>query len=164
MDDVRKLSLVGSATFLETFAGILAGDAIVDHCGKAHSQDAYKQALGSGGFAWLAEVAPEAGPVGYALLCRPELPGASQDGSDAELKRIYLLSKFQGKGIGAALLEQAIESARHRGARRLLLGVYSGNTGAQEFYRRAGFSFQTSRRFRVGSEYYDDNVLSMILT
>lgn len=164
LEDAPRLALVGSATFLETFAGILAGDAIVDHCAKAHTAEAYEQALRSGSLAWLAEVEPEAGPIGFALLGQPDLPGASQDGSDLELKRIYLLSKFQGQGIGAALMQEAAASARHKGARRLLLGVYANNTRAQQFYRKVGFSFLTSRRFRVGLNEYDDRVLALPLT
>lgn len=164
LDDVGRLALVGSATFLETFGGILAGEAIVDHCAKAHSAKAYEQALRSDALAWLAEVDPEACPIGFALLGPPDLPGASHDGSDLELKRIYLLSKFQGEGIGAALIREAVASARRKCATRLLLGVYAGNTHAQEFYRKAGFSFLTSRRFRVGSKDYDDTVLALSLS
>ena len=35
-DDAAALALIGAATFLETFAGILDGDAIVAHCAAKH--------------------------------------------------------------------------------------------------------------------------------
>ena len=163
IDDVRRLAQIGSATFLETFAGILDGGAIIDHCERAHSTASYSDYLAAGAQAWLAEVAPGAAPVGYALLGRPDLPGASQDGSDLELKRIYLLSKYQGEGIGAALMGEAISEARKAGARRLWLGVYADNERAQTFYRKLGFSDEGARRFRVGSKEYDDMVFALSL-
>lgn len=162
-EDARRLAQVGSATFLETFAGILDGGAIVHHCEHAHSAGAYGEALRNGGLAWLAEIDPDGAPIGFALVTRPDLPGASCDGSDLELKRIYLLSKFQGQGIGAALMQEAVSAARALGARRLLLGVYAQNVRAQAFYRNIGFSELTSRRFRVGSKEYDDTVFVLPL-
>ena len=37
--DAQALALVGAATFLETFAGVLDGQAIVAHCEQAHDPD-----------------------------------------------------------------------------------------------------------------------------
>lgn len=161
--DVRALAYVGSATFLETFAGVLDGRAVLDHCERAHSASAYTKLLDAGGRAWLGEVQPGTAPIGFALLTSPDLPGVSEDGSDLELKRIYLLSKFHGRGVGAALMQAAVAAAREKGAGRLLLGVYAGNEHAQSFYRKRGFVQVASRRFRVGSKEYDDNVFALRL-
>ncbi len=35
--DAETLALVGAATFLQTFAGVLDGAAVVAHCAAAHS-------------------------------------------------------------------------------------------------------------------------------
>jgi diamine N-acetyltransferase len=75
-DDADALALVGSATFLETFAGVLAGAAIVEHCARANSAQAYRTYLERGAKAWLAEIDPGAAPIGFALLTAPDLPGA----------------------------------------------------------------------------------------
>ena len=79
---------------------------------------------------------------------------------DLELKRIYLLGRFQGGGSGAALLAAAIEEATRRGAERLLLGVHGGNDAAIGFYRHQGFTQIGVRKFRVGASDYDDLVLT----
>jgi len=159
-DDTAALALVGAATFLETFAGVLAGDAIVAHCARAHTPRAYADHLAAGAKAWLAELDPGAAPVGFALLTPADLPGA-QDG-DVELKRIYALSRFHGGGIGAALMAAVIDAAA--GAKRLLLGVYAGNVRAIAFYRKQGFDPVGERRFDVGGTLYDDLVLARPLT
>ena len=160
VEDVDRLALIGAATFLETFAGILDGGAIVEHCRAEHSAAAYLRYLESGATAWLAEAAEGAAPIGFALLGSSSLPGTDPDGGDLELKRIYSLSHFHGKGVGVALMGLALEHATEAAARRLLLGVYAGNARALAFYRKQGFAPIGGRRFQVGAREYDDIVLA----
>lgn len=161
--DEDALALVGQATFLETFSGVLDGAAIVDHCRAAHVSVQYRQWLeDSSCRIWLAEVTPGNAPVGYLVLAPPDLPLADAS-RDLELKRIYLLGRYHGGGAGKRLLAQALEHARSVGAARLLLGVYAGNESAIGFYRRQGFSHLTARKFNVGGRAYDDQVLSLPL-
>lgn len=155
-DDAAALALVGGATFLETFAGILAGDAIVAHCGRQHTAEAYRALLAKGARAWLAELDPSNAPIGFALLTAPDLPGAQP--GDIELKRIYALSRFHGGGMGRALMTAVL--AATAGFERLLLGVYAGNDRAIAFYRKHGFEPIGERRFDVGGTLYDDLVLA----
>lgn len=162
--DENALALVGQATFLETFAGVLDGAAIIDHCRKAHSAEQYSRWLGDPDAAvWLAEAAPGNTPVGYMVVARPELPMADVS-RDLELKRIYLLGRYQGGGVGKRLLGQAVEHATLAGAARLLLGVYAGNASALGFYRQQGFLNLTERQFNVGGRVYDDHVMSLVLS
>ena len=160
--DEAALAVVGQATFLETFAGVLDGSAIIEHCRTAHSAVQYGQWLSDPGCAaWLA-YAPGGAPVGYALLARPDLPSADPD-RDLELKRIYLLARYHGGGTGKRLLAEAVRFARDAGAARLLLGVYAGNQAAIGFYRRQGFVELARRRFNVGGRAYDDQVMGLPL-
>lgn len=155
-DDASALALIGAATFLETFAGILDGDAIVSHCAAQHTEAAYRALLCAGARAWIAEAQPGGAPIGFALIGKPDL-AAALDG-DIELKRIYSLSRFHGSGLGAGLMKQALEAAR--GYRRLLLGVYARNERALAFYRKQGFADLGTRQFNVGGKLYDDLVLA----
>ena len=161
--DSAALALIGATTFLETFAGVLAGDAIVAHCARAHVPQAYADYLAGGASAWLTELGPGNAPIGFALLTAADLPGARE--GDVELKRIYTLSRFHGRGIGAALMDAALDAAKAaKGAERLLLGVYAGNSRAIAFYRKQGFEPIGERRFDVGGTLYDDIVLAKPLT
>jgi ribosomal protein S18 acetylase RimI-like enzyme len=161
--DVAALSLVGAATFLESFAGILDGANILEHCAYKHSEKSYRAALASTqAAAWLAEA--RGAPVGYAMVTPPtELPVPLEPG-DLELKRIYLLSRFHGTGTGVHLMEQASEFARASGAGRLLLGVYAENKRALSFYRRQSFTEVGTRTFHIGSGTYHDLILALQLT
>lgn len=154
-DDANALALIGSATFLEAFAEVIEGRDIVAHGASAHSAEAYRKYLASGGAAWLAETSLGA-PIGYALNTVPDLPGM-QDG-DRELKRIYVLSRWHGSGLAAALMERSITEAS--GYSRLLLGVYKHNERALAFYTKHGFAPIAERTFRVGQTDHEDLVLA----
>ncbi|NUO76032.1 GNAT family N-acetyltransferase [Lysobacter sp. 5GHs7-4] len=162
--DEAALALVGQASFLETFAGILGGRDIVQHCERAHAPSVYRAWLDDPACAlWLAEAEPGDAPVGYAVVAPAQLPLADLAADDLELKRIYLLSRFHGGGWGKRLLAAAVAHARAAGARRLLLGVYAGNAAAIGFYERAGFRAVGTRSFNVGGRDYDDRILSLAL-
>lgn len=161
--DEAALALVGQATFLETFAGILGGSDIVAHCAKAHTAEIYRTWLADPSHAlWLAESSPGNAPIGYMVIAPPQLP-IPDTSNDVELKRIYLLSKFQGGGVGKRLVSVAIKHSSSVPAKRLLLGVYAHNHSAIAFYERAGFSKLGDRKFNVGGKDYDDNIMGMSL-
>lgn len=155
-EDVDALALVGAATFLDTYAGAVDGDALIAHCAEHHSAAAYRTYLNAGAQAWLVELAPGGAPIGYALACSPELEQAQP--GDWELKRIYLLSRFHGCGASAALLDRVVASCGDHS--RLLLGVKNDNTRALHFYRKHGFAEIGTRSFQVGAHRYDDLVLA----
>ncbi|HEY0263483.1 MAG TPA: GNAT family N-acetyltransferase [Granulicella sp.] len=161
LKDSAALALVGAATFLESFAGILDGEAIVAHCARQHSIETYNKYLSQPECRiWLAETRTGAAPVGYVMLAAPDLPLPSVGTEDIELKRIYLFSRFHGKGAGQHLLNQAIEGAIALGKKRLLLGVYRENARALAFYRRNRFMEVGVRRFTIGTRQYDDLILA----
>ncbi|MCJ2187025.1 GNAT family N-acetyltransferase [Novosphingobium beihaiensis] len=155
-DDADALALISGATFLESFAGVVDGGAIVSHCGRELSAGTYRALFEKGARAWLAEVEPGHAPIGYALLCAPELDQAQP--GDLELKRIYVLERFHGTVIGSALMRRVCEAAQ--GAARLLLGVKQDNNRALAFYRKHGFETIGTRSFVVGGKTYDDFVLA----
>lgn len=157
--DAAALALVGQATILETYAEVLPLEGLLAHCTQQHGQALYTDWLARPDHRlWLAETATGA-PVGYAALTPPDLPVVSGPG-DVELRRIYLLHRFQGGRLGAALMRTATSSARQAGFTRLLLSVYGDNAGALGFYARQGFVQVGEHRIRVGGLDYDDLILA----
>jgi len=163
-DDAASLALVGAATFLDSFAGTLDGSDIVAHCRAQHAVDVYHDYLARAtARIWLAVVSPGDAPVGYLILDAASLPVEAPHPDDVEIKRVYLLHRFRGSGVGAELMWLAIHAARSREARRVVLGVYSGNARAIAFYERHGFRQIGTRRFRVGTREYDDYMMGLEL-
>ncbi len=159
-EDALPLSVVGTATFLESYAGVIDGSALVRHCGELQSVAAYDKALADSAQAlWLAELDPGRAPVGYLHMTKPDLPVETRDG-DLEIKRIYVLATQQRAGLGRLLLNAAALFAREQRARRILLGVYKKNAAALAFYDRVGFERVGERAFDVGGVTYQDWVLA----
>ena len=165
--DEEALSLIGQATFLEAFAGTLRGIDILEHCRHKHSPELYRSWLADARIdSWLAEVRQGAAAVGYLVMMgagSADLPLVDLNERDAEIRRIYLLPRFQGQGLGRALMRAARERAQQRGARRLVLGVYSGNHAAIGFYESEGFRRAGRRTFRVGQTDCEDLILVQAL-
>ena len=162
-DDAQSLALVGAATFLESYSGVIDGQAIVDHCAEKHTVATYQEALvRSDNALWLAEQAPGRAPVGYLHLTTPDLPVDLLPG-DVEIKRIYVLASLYRSGLGKRFVEAAIHNAQSVNAPRLLLGVYAKNDRALAFYDRMGFEKIGTRQFDVGGRIYDDWVLGKSL-
>ena len=162
--DEVALALVGQATFLETFAGILVGRDILTHCANAHSAEIYRTWLADPSYAlWLAEVTPGNAPIGYMVVAPAQLPLPDITSDDLELKRIYLLGKFRGGGIGKRLVTAAVTHSISSRAKRLLLGVYAHNDWAIAFYERVGFRKLGTRKFNVGDQDYDDDIMGLAL-
>ncbi len=160
LEDAEALALVGAATFLEAFAGVLPGDAILAHAARHHIPAVYTKYLADHRVqTWLAVMENGGAPVGYSMLTPPDLPLQDLTPEDVELKRIYLFSKFQGSGIGQQLMDVAVNAARNRGASRLLLGVYAKNWRALRFYERNHFRRIGVRTFTVGTLVCDDYIL-----
>jgi ribosomal protein S18 acetylase RimI-like enzyme len=82
---------------------------------------------------WLASVGDE---VAGCVALR-ELHGGSI--RSAELKRMYVRSKFRSKGIGQALLEAAQLHAQACNYAELYLDTMATMTGAARLYERNGF-------------------------
>jgi ribosomal protein S18 acetylase RimI-like enzyme len=56
-----------------------------------------------------------------------------------EMKRLYVVSNFQGKGIGKSLIDRVIEEAKNLGYAKMRLDTLPQMASAQKLYRRLGF-------------------------
>jgi GNAT superfamily N-acetyltransferase len=115
------------------------------------------------GAAWLLEAQPGDAPVGYAVLAPADVPVPDPRDDDLEIKRIYLLQPFQGAGWGRRLMDAAVQGARERGAKRLLLGVWTVNEDALKFYAHYGFTLAGKRQFWIGATECSDHLLALAL-
>jgi ribosomal protein S18 acetylase RimI-like enzyme len=72
----------------------------------------------------------------------------NDDAHTAELQRLYVYSRAQGKGLGKQLIHLCIDTATRQGVRALYLGVWEQNFRAQTLYASFGFE-------RVGEHFFD---------
>jgi ribosomal protein S18 acetylase RimI-like enzyme len=78
------------------------------------------------------------GPDGLAVLRFREAIWA--DALECYLAELYVLPQRRGRGLGRALMEAAIETARAEGATHMDLGTGEDDTAARALYESLGFS------------------------
>jgi ribosomal protein S18 acetylase RimI-like enzyme len=77
-------------------------------------------------------------PDGIAVLrFRPSM---YSDTLDAHLEELYVAPERRGQGIGRALLEAAMTTARETGAARMDIGTSEDDTAALGLYESSGFT------------------------
>ncbi len=78
-----------------------------------------------------------AGPDGLALLrFRPSLWSETLD---CYLEELYVVPGRRGQGLGRALMEAAMDTAREEGAAYMDLGTAETDTAARALYEKLGF-------------------------
>jgi ribosomal protein S18 acetylase RimI-like enzyme len=97
-------------------------------------------------------------PFGYIKLGPITLP-VQPSVPALELKQLYLLKEWHGRGAANALVDWAVAEAAHRGARELYLSVYTENWRARRFYERFGFVFHAPYVFMVGDHPDEDMIM-----
>lgn len=80
-----------------------------------------------------------------------------------ELKQLYTAPGATGGGIGAALMDWALATAKAHGADEVQLSVWSGNDGAQRFYQRHGFEKVADIHFWVGEQRDDEFLFARMI-
>lgn len=99
--------------------------------------------------------------LGYAMTGPCKLPVEGISDTAYELQRIYLLPACKGRGIGTALLEDALRFCRDKAASDVYVGVWAENTAAQAFYRRHGFVHIGNYHFMVGEQADDEWIMRL---
>ena len=104
----------------------------------------------------------EGKPLGFVNLGPPNFPIETPPGT-IELRQIYVLEHATGQGVGAALMDWAIDRAQVSGARHLQLSVYIDNARARRFYEKRGFAVIVSYTFMVGNHADEDIIMRAAL-
>ena len=147
--DAEALCEIGRATFVETFGHLYPPDDLAQFLDEAYGLERTRADLADPNKAsWIVEA--DGRPVGHALAGPCELPHPEVGPHDGELKRLYLLRSYQGGGTGSRLLAQTLGWLEAQGFRRIWIGVWSENHGAQRLYANAGFERVGEYEFAVG--------------
>ena len=89
--------------------------------------------------------------------------GAIKGCGSTEITTFYVQPRHHGKGIGKALLAQALDQCRACGAESVWLTTNSENTPAIGFYEAMGFTQIGVTPFRIHDQAYENKVFSLTL-
>lgn len=150
--DVPALAALGRDSFRAAFEHLYDPADLSAFLAETYAEDAVAAELASPNcVVRLAEDA--AGLAGYCKMRRSsKLAPHSDAANPIELGQLYTAPGRTGQGIGAALMDWALDLARSEGHDAVLLSVYSENFGAQRFYARYGFAKIADITFRVGNQ------------
>jgi ribosomal protein S18 acetylase RimI-like enzyme len=146
--DAEQLARLGAETFTETFGHLYPQRDLTVYLQNNHAPAHYAAWATDPTYAvFIAERRGQA--IGYALAGPCQLPHPDVTINCGELRRLYVRRSAQGLGLGRRLLDEALNWLERPG-RRLWLGVWSENHGAQRLYARYGFTAVGRYEFSVG--------------
>jgi GNAT superfamily N-acetyltransferase len=159
-EDAALMAEISRRTFSETFGHLYSPENLAAFLAKLN-EDTWRSELEDSAYS-ARIVEAEGEPIAFAKMAPPSLPFEPR-GPSAELRQIYVLEPWQGRGIAQELMAWAIAEARKRGARDLYLSVFVDNHRARRFYERYGFTFVGTYAFMVGDHEDEDHVLRLAL-
>lgn len=156
-EDLQIIRDIAANIWPETFAAILSPEQIKYMMQMMYAPEVMEKEF-AGDFHF--EIVRINGvPAGYFSWSPYHIPGC------AKLHKLYLLSKFHGKGIGSAMLAQVEKRAADAGFTKLRLNVNKYNERAKKAYLRNGFVIAESVKIDIGSNFYmDDFVMEKPIT
>ena len=137
--EAQALSDMAKLTFYDTFTGTCT-EADMQHFLETYFnlQQTQKELNNPDDFFYFAEA--DGVPVGYLRIMEDYRSFELMEQWKAlEVKRIYVLKEFQGKGIAQALMNLALDFAMTNKYEVVWLGVWEHNNRAQKFYWKYGF-------------------------
>ncbi len=160
--DAVALSRAAATFFLDTFGDANRREDMEVYLASAFSQaKQHEELVDADNRIWLA-IAGNGDIAGYAHVRRSATPsGASISRSHAvEIARIYAGQQWQGRGLGASLMDQCVATAREWGGEVLWLGVWERNARAIGFYEKRGFQIVGEQPFLLGADLQRDLVMA----
>lgn len=148
--DLHALVALSQKTFTDKFGHLYHPEDLATFLEESHGEAAYRGYLASPeNFVRVAEYG--GGKLGAYLLCSPlSLPAEEALPGAVEMKRLYVDTPLQGKGLGSRFVDEALAWAHQQRAPEMYLSVYSENFGAQRLYARYGWEKVGEFIFPVG--------------
>lgn len=159
--DGPELAEMAKRSFTETFGSLYPASDLAAFLDRTFGADGLPSELDD--LAFTVRVATDDGRIiGFAKLGPVAFPGGWPPQA-IELHQLYVLGGWHGEGVGPALLDWAIATARAAGHSAMLLSVYIDNHRARRFYERYGFEEVGRYEFRVGETIDDDRIMRLAL-
>jgi ribosomal protein S18 acetylase RimI-like enzyme len=159
VDDADLLASIGAETFVAAYEEQVERGVLEAYVVEAFAPRRMAAEAAAPGADFL--VAETDGAVaGYAYLAAGSPPLDVRGDRPLELNRLYARPGFIGRGVGAALMQAALDEAARRGCDVLWLGVWSRNDRAIAFYRRWGFEALGRVPFDLGGVTHEDLVMA----
>lgn len=161
--DAQTLTDLGRATFIETFAKDNSqADMDIYLAATFSAEKQLAEIRDPNRFIEIAWIENE--PAGFLHLLKGKPDPAVAGEKPLEVLRLYVDSRWHGKGAGVALINRCLEIARDNGFKTLWLGVWEKNFRAQAFYKKFGFEVVGQHVFTLGTDDQLDLIMARTLS
>ena len=161
--DLAALAELGRSSFLAKFGHLYRPEDLLPYLEDTHSAAAVSREFANPQRRYcLAE--RDGRLVGYCklgLVCG--FPEHARGEKTIEIKQFYTDPDATGSGIGAAMMDWALDAAHQFGADEIQLSVWNQNFGAQRFYARYGFEKVADIGYWVGQQRDEEFLFSLML-
>lgn len=164
LEDASALAALGAVAFCASFAHLYRPDDLTAFLNSSHSPATVAAQIANPEMRVKLAVDDDGNLLGYCkLVMACGWPEHAQADRVIELKQLYTAPHATGRGIGAALMDWALEEAAAFNAGEVQLSVYYDNDGAQRFYARYGFAKVADIYFIVGDQRDDEFLFAKVL-
>lgn len=138
-EQVATLSTIAKQTFYDTFTGTCTEADMQHFLDTVFNETTLSKELNNPNDLCFFAYA-DGQPIGYIRFMEDysSFP-LMQQWKAIELKRIYVVKEYQGKGVAQQLMDFYQQYAQENGYKALWLGVWEHNVRAQKFYEKYGF-------------------------
>jgi len=160
-DDVAALADLGRRAFIAKFGHLYSPANLAMFLDEAHVPATVAREQADPGMA-IAVIEDSGTLVAFCKIrFASSLPRHTRAQRPFELKQLYTDPDLIGRGMGAWLMDWALQQARSVDADELQLTVYADNPGAQRFYARYGLEKIADITFAVG-DHIDPEILMAV--
>ena len=153
--DAELIADLSRQTFYETFAASNTREDMDKFMNEVFTRERLIKEVGAQGNIFLLAYA-EKQVVGYARMREGGNRAEFVNRSSFEIARIYAIQSCHGKGVGAALMNACLDTARQYNKEVTWLGVWEKNERAIAFYRKWGFEKFAEHDFILGNDVQRD--------
>ncbi|MBP6431291.1 MAG: GNAT family N-acetyltransferase [Ferruginibacter sp.] len=151
-NDVAILSAIAKETFYDTFKDTCTIEDMQNFLQNNYNEEALSLELKNENYHYYFACIDDK-PIGYLLFAEDYGHWPKTERKKAlELKRIYILQNYQGKGVAQALMDFYLNYATTNSYEVAWLGVWEHNEKAKAFYAKYGFENSGfTHNFPIGS-------------
>lgn len=161
IEDAATMAALAARLFTETYGPTHPEPELSRYLARSFSIEGVREAIADDAVAMFLVEEPKGTAIAYAYMRASGDPPSGVGGKSVyEIVRFYVDSAAQGRGIGAALMEECFDEGRNRGADMVWLQVWKEAPWAVGFYARMGFSIVGSALFYFGDQIGDDHVMA----
>ena len=160
--DLKDLQRISIDTFVETFGPHNTEENMKNYVATSLSAEQLAKEVGTPG-SYFSFVFYDGELAGYLKLNEGDAQTDPMGENAFQIERIYLLKRYQRKGIGKFLVEYSLGVAREHKRNPVWLGVWEHNHDALAFYRKMGFVETGAHEFDLGDDHQRDLIMELKL-